>query len=271
MCSQSVPSFQASEDSKLGLERAGLGPVLWQVESDAYARRVLAKHWPSVARYEDARSVGARCLSPVDLICGGFPCQDLSYAGKGAGIDGARSGLWSEFARLIRELRPRYVVVENVPALLSRGMGRVLGDLAASGYDAEWDCIPAQAVGAPHRRDRVFLVAYAPGIGCDGERASGSAVQVTVRGRDSRCCADVADADDQGEPGRAVNDGARDCLSESPQRDEWWESEPDVGRVAHGVPSRLDRLRCLGNAVVPQVAEHIGRMIIASQKCSSRC
>jgi site-specific DNA-cytosine methylase len=96
----------------------------------------------------------------VDVLCGGFPCQDLSYAGKGAGLDGERSGLWGEYARLIRELRPRYVVVENVSALLARGLGRVLGDLAACGYDAEWDCIPASAVGAPHRRDRVWLVAY---------------------------------------------------------------------------------------------------------------
>jgi DNA-cytosine methyltransferase len=98
----------------------------------------------------------------VDVLCGGFPCQDLSYAGKGAGIDGERSGLWSEYARLIRELRPRYVVVENVPALLGRGLGRVLGDLAACGYDAEWDCLPASAFGAPHRRDRVWVVAPTP-------------------------------------------------------------------------------------------------------------
>jgi site-specific DNA-cytosine methylase len=96
----------------------------------------------------------------VDVLCGGFPCQDISVAGRGEGIDGARSGLWAEYARLIRELRPRYVVVENVAALLARGMERVLGDLAACGYDAEWDCIPASAVGAPHRRDRVWLVAY---------------------------------------------------------------------------------------------------------------
>ena len=103
-------------------------------------------------------------VPPVDVLCGGFPCQDLSVAGRGAGIDGARSGLWAEYARLIRELRPRYVVVENVPALLVRGLGRVLGDLAALGYDAEWDCLPASAFGAPHRRDRVWIVAYPDGL-----------------------------------------------------------------------------------------------------------
>ena len=97
----------------------------------------------------------------VDIICGGFPCQDISVAGKGAGIEGSRSGLWSEYARIISEVRPRYVIVENVAALLGRGLERVLGDLAALGFDAEWHCIPASAVGAPHRRDRVWIVAYA--------------------------------------------------------------------------------------------------------------
>src|SRR5208282_3242190 len=95
------------------------------------------------------------------ILCGGFPCQDISNAGKRAGIDGERSGLWSEFARLIGELRPRYAIMENVAALLGRGLERVLGDLASIGYDAEWHCIPASAVGAPHRRDRVWIVAYA--------------------------------------------------------------------------------------------------------------
>ena len=147
---------------ELGLERAGLGPVVWQAENDPYCLRVLEKHWPDVRRYTDVRQVDENTGRP-DIICGGFPCQDLSYAGKGAGIDGARSGLWSEFIRVVRLFRPAFVVVENVPALLGRGMGRVLRDLAACGYDAEWDCIPAAAVGAPHRRDRIFIVAYPNG------------------------------------------------------------------------------------------------------------
>ena len=115
----------------LGLERAGM-QCKWQVEINPYAQKVLAKHWPHVDRFEDVRAVGARELAPVDLIAGGFPCQDISHAGLRAGIDGERSGLWSEFARLVRELRPRYVLVENVAALLVRGVERVLGDLAAS-------------------------------------------------------------------------------------------------------------------------------------------
>jgi DNA (cytosine-5)-methyltransferase 1 len=187
----------------------------------------------------------------VDVLCGGFPCQDLSYAGRGAGLDGERSGLWIEYARLIRELRPRYVIVENVSALLARGLGRVLGDLAACGYDAEWDCIPASAVGAPHRRDRVWLVAY-PG-GDDGgpwgqgrPTPSGAGESVAVG------ALQVADADGESQGWPAI---AR------PERHQWL-VEPNVGRVAHGIPARVDRLRSLGNALVPQIAEWLGRRII---------
>jgi site-specific DNA-cytosine methylase len=145
----------------LGLERAGMA-CAWQVEREPYAVRVLEKHWPNVRRHDDV------CTFPpaegnwaVDLICGGFPCQDISVAGKGLGLAGKRSGLWVEMHRIISELRPRYVIVENVAALLSRGMETVLGDLSQIGYDAEWHVIPASAVGAPHRRDRVWIVAYA--------------------------------------------------------------------------------------------------------------
>ncbi|HEU4463060.1 MAG TPA: DNA cytosine methyltransferase, partial [Solirubrobacterales bacterium] len=152
---------------ELGFERAGMR-VSWQVEQDPYCRAVLARHFPHAARFEDVREVGAGSLDAVDLVCGGFPCQDLSAAGRGAGIDGARSGLWAEYARIVRELRPRYVVVENVPALLTgkgkrweRGpIGRVLGDLAEARYDAEWACLSAREFGAPHLRKRVWIVAY---------------------------------------------------------------------------------------------------------------
>jgi site-specific DNA-cytosine methylase len=170
----------------LGLERAGL-ECRWQVEIDPYARRVLAKHWPNVRRHDDVRTfppgMGADAYSEgepvvpinekerdrdtslagwaVDLIAGGFPCQDISYAGKGAGLSGERSGLWYEFARVVRVLRPRYVLVENVSALLTRGLDAVLGTLASLGFDAEWTCLPAASVGAPHIRDRVFVLAHA--------------------------------------------------------------------------------------------------------------
>ena len=144
---------------ELGLERAGLGPVKWQAESEEFGRRVLARHWPEARRYGDVRDVGADA-DRVDVVCGGFPCQDVSLAGTGAGLAGARSGLWTELVRVARVVGSRYLVVENVAALLSRGMGEVLGALAESGFDAAWDCIPAAAVGAPHRRDRVLLVAW---------------------------------------------------------------------------------------------------------------
>jgi DNA (cytosine-5)-methyltransferase 1 len=147
----------------LGLERTGGFTTSWFCEQDPFCQRVLAKHWPGVPCHPDITAL--RHPEPVDVLCGGFPCQDLSYAGAGAGLAGARSGLWSEYARLVGELGPRYVVVENVSALLARGLGTVLADLAALGYDAEWDCIPASAVGAPHQRDRVWLVAYPSGLG----------------------------------------------------------------------------------------------------------
>jgi DNA (cytosine-5)-methyltransferase 1 len=203
---------------ELGLERAGLGPVLWQAECDPYCLKVLKKHWPNVKRYTDVKDINEGAERP-DIICGGFPCQDISNAGKREGIEGSRSGLWSEFARIVRLLRPQIVVVENVTALLSRGMSRVLGDLATIGYDAQWDCIPAAAIGATHRRDRVFIVAYTKGKGLEG-----------------------------------IWKGLSRYSS-------WWTVEPDVGRVANGISHRVDRLRGLGNAVVPQVAEYIGQQI----------
>jgi DNA (cytosine-5)-methyltransferase 1 len=319
----------------LGLERAGMR-TLWQVENNPYASAVLAKHWPDVGRFADVKDVGAHCLPAVDVLAGGFPCQDLSYAGKGRGIaQGTRSGLWFEFARIIRELRPRYVLVENVPALRSRGLHIVLADLAACGYDAEWDCIPAAAVGAHHRRDRIWLLAYPDADDAGLEGRDGGSLQERpgqwpsgsvgphpdanggrlpqLKERDSgaigtvqRPCGDdtfglrddVADAERQ----LGLARGARDSLEGAGGRDAgrgglgsdlmadpdeigrdgrdgrarifgsgWWGEpayggrwlpEPSVGRVAHGVPSRVDRLTALGNAVVPQVAEYIGRRIV---------
>jgi DNA (cytosine-5)-methyltransferase 1 len=146
----------------LGLERAGMKTVAF-CEIEPYCRQILKKHWPEVPCYDDIQTLTAERLArdgiEVDVICGGFPCQDISTAGRGAGLAGERSGLWFEYARLIGELRPQYVIVENVTALLSRGLGTVLGDLASLGYDAEWHCIPASCVGLPHIRDRIWIVA----------------------------------------------------------------------------------------------------------------
>ena len=150
---------------ELGLERAGVGHVVWQCEIDAAARRNLARHWPGVVQHKDVREVTSETAERVDVICGGFPCVDLSFAGKGAGLQGARSGLWFEYLRVVRELRPRFVVIENVPALLVRGLDVVLSGLAESGYDAIWFTLRASDVGATHRRERLFIVAYRNGEG----------------------------------------------------------------------------------------------------------
>jgi DNA (cytosine-5)-methyltransferase 1 len=285
----------------LGLERAGM-KCKWQVEIDPYATAVLKKHWPEVPKHDDVRTFPPQGDYAVDLICGGFPCQDISVAGKGAGLAGARSGLWYEFARIIGVVRPRYVVVENVAALLNRGMGTVLGDLSSLGYDAEWHVIPASAVGAPHRRDRVWIVANArrehgdrwPSVSTLPDRQKAQRDEAV--NHSERCGALVANAEGISCRARLCEDdpqqdGHQPCNScgdvsnanragcQQQRRAEpapaeqlaaecggWWSVEPDVGRVAHGVPSRVDRLRCLGNAVVPQVVEVIGRAIIAHEE-----
>ena len=147
----------------LGLEWAGMKHRFF-CEVDPFCRSILRRHWPGIPIYEDVRELRGADLPPVDVLCGGFPCQDVSLAGKRKGIaKGTRSGLWHEYARLIEEIRPGYVIIENVPGLLAAGVEAVLQDLAAVGYDAEWEVLPAAAVGAPHRRERVFLVAYPNG------------------------------------------------------------------------------------------------------------
>ena len=290
----------------LGFERAGF-ECRWQVEIDDYATKILEKHWPKVHRERDIRECNANNLERVDCIIGGFPCQDISYAGRGAGLDGERSGLFFEAIRLVRELQPRAIVLENVAALLTRGLDRVLGTLAEIGYDAEWHCIPAAAVGAPHIRDRVFVLAYAehngliasteqyPGNqqqqgrtkksrstkqsqrggsgsaissdvadtgrklrqsrGVSRSRSDKATVRVKEASDDQRCGSDVADS--QSVYAQGFNNGSREVES---WRSSWWELEPAICRVANGIPARVDRLRCLGNAIVPQVAEVVARM-----------
>jgi DNA (cytosine-5)-methyltransferase 1 len=304
----------------LGLERAGW-ECRWQVEWDAYCQRVLAKHWPDVPRYGDIATVDWSGVERVDLLAGGFPCQPFSVAGKQRRLADDR-WLWPEFARAIRDLRPRYVLVENVPGLLvGGGMDAVLGELAELGFDAEWESIPAAAVGAPHLRYRVWIVAW------HADRADGSTIagrggaravaahpdsdalrlQPVALGRSGRPAElghdgtdwPLADSDNGGWNGRAraqrasgrtqppngggvadpdefdaqgfltslVDPQERGGSVERPARPRrdgvgWWATEPDVGRVAHGIPARVDRLRALGNAVVPQVVEVIGRALL---------
>ncbi len=229
----------------LGLERAGM-TITWQVEINPYCQQVLAQHWPEVTRYGDITHVDWAGVEPVDLLCGGFPCQDLSVAGRGAGITGSRSGLWSEYVRAIRSLRPRYVLVENVPGLLANAaMGRVLKDVAESGYDAEWQVLSAADFGAPHIRKRAWIVATL----ADSERLR------SQRERDEWSA--------EGPPGLCYGTWADQAQAVPCAATEWWAVEPHVGRVAHGVPKRVDRIKGLGNAVVPQIVEWIGRRIVA--------
>lgn len=322
-------------------------------EIDEYCQKVLAKHWPGVPIYDDIEKLSyaegvlwqeivgdesngyvpsderlpgeGHFIGPVDIITGGFPCQDISYAGKGAGIEGERSGLWTELARLIGDIRPRYAVLENVAALLNRGLDRVAGDLAQIGYDAEWYCIPASAVGAPHRRDRAWIIAYPNGDRLRNEHQHETEQPELAQPADDGAQERMADTDRRGREGerqqkhreqqrpsrgepdrrdprrrrdremgnadqprleRWLGESLRECTGEraawqagalpdtgcrsgeGPGSEivggslaSWWFSEPAVGRVAHGIPRRVDRLRALGNAIVPQVAEVIFRAI----------
>ena len=284
---------------ELGLERAGM-TVVGQVEIDPFCRSVLAKHWPEVPRHDDVRTAVewwlGRARPAVDVVCGGFPCQPVSLAGKGLAQADER-WLWPAAWAVIRDLRPRWAVLENVPGLLGRGLGDVLGDLAEIGYDAEWDCLPAAAFGAPHRRDRVFVVAHSgsDGVRHESGRSNGAGrAGATVAGHNgaARHLAHAAGeglegAGLQGRPtdggmamanpagvrrdrsptlGRGPSAGTTQGRVFQPPRGHTWTAEPDVGRVAHGIPRRVDRLRALGNAVVPQVAEHVGRLVMALEE-----
>ncbi len=319
-----------------GLELAGLGPVKWQAESDAFAREVLARHWPTARRYEDVREVGSG-VEHVDIVCGGFPCQDVSLAGAGAGLEGERSGLWTEIVRVAGVVGCRYLVLENVSALLVRGVGSILGTLAESGFDAAWDCGPAAAVGAPHRRDRVFLLAWrVPDAERDAvrqlaERGKSPPPPADARHTESRLVGTQPDTTSGESSRRPLRAGARagcerrerrheveaacragDILADpdrwrreiervarrqpgdegAPRRvvdgcglplwppgsddvDGWARvpaaAQPAVRRVADGVRGRVDRarrerLKALGNAVLPAVAEVVGRLIVAAEE-----
>lgn len=220
---------------ELGLEWTGGFKTVWQVENDPYAQKVLMRHWPDVGRWDDVRTFPPapaedwRC----DVICGGFPCQDISNAGKRAGIDGERSGLWREYIRVVRAIRPRFIIVENVAALLNGGIARVLGDLAESGYDAEWSMFSACSMGAPHTRERLFIVSYPNGllrsmwVGPDRHKRE------RIQPRDT-----------------------------SAMQGDWMATVTRNAGSVNGIPNWSHRCKCLGNAVVPQVAQWIGERIL---------
>jgi DNA (cytosine-5)-methyltransferase 1 len=222
---------------ELGLSQGIPGArVAWQVEIDPWCRGILAHHWPDAARHDDVREVGARNLEPVDVLCGGFPCQDISTAGAGAGLAGARSGLWFEMLRVIRELRPAYVVAENVAALRSRGLPVVLDGLREAGYSATWSIIAASDLGAPHQRRRMWILAC---------RSDVPQVMIPV----------VGEAD--------LDECLRDVWPRGGDPEPWERGEPRAQPATLKIPDRSHRLRALGNAVVPQIPRIIGRAIAA--------
>ena len=224
----------------LGLERAGWTCVA-QVEKDEFCRRVLEKHWPDVPRFGDVRDVGKHNLPDCDAIVGGFPCQPHSVAGERLGAEDERD-LWPDFRRILDEVRPTLALLENVPGLLvsdgGRFFGRVLGDLAEIGFDAEWSLLSACAVGASHVRQRVFIVAHSNGFdGWERFRDSAARQEWSLQALDGR------ENPRAGWAARLANPSA-------------------LYGGSNGLPHRLERNRAIGNAVVPQVAEAIGRAII---------
>lgn len=311
----------------LGLERTGRFETAWFCEIEPYPTKILNQWWPGVPVYPDITQLKGDEVEPVDILVGGFPCQDISAAGRGEGIGGDRSSLWFEFARLIGELRPRYIIAENSPLLKTRGLNAVLGSLAALGYDAEWDCVPARTFGAPHQRDRIWVVAYPDSAHSQGDRRSvGDEAEVTGPGdarpyresgrgdsdatnpdcepagleesgaggqerepagarptavvrqengapasEGSRAGAgthELADPERAGLQGTAgprfASEGREAVFSPSESTGEFgaWPPEPDLPRVAHGVPNRVDRVKALGNALVPDIPEWIGYRIL---------
>jgi len=243
----------------LGLERAGMECV-WQVENDPYAIKILEKHWSNVHREKDVKEVGKHNLEPVDLICGGFPCQPHSFAGKRRGKKDDRN-LWGEYLRIVKEIRPRYVLAENVPGIITTMLDEVLSDLESEGYTCWTFNIPACAFDAPHRRERIFVVAYTPQKynGLDSPEPMQGQTQKSGIGAIKGI---VPDTSTKGLEKHISESELSERQSGLPAEYGWWSVEPDVGRVAHGVHKRVDRLKCLGNAVVPQVAEWIGRRIM---------
>jgi len=303
----------------LGLERTGGFKTVAMCEIDKKCHRVLQKHWPDVPIYTDVKELTVERLQAdgnvPDVIVGGFPCQDVSKAGQGVGIIGKRSGLWAEMFRLIRDVRPTWAVVENVSALRGNGLALVLQDFSQIGYSVEWHCIPASALGAPHQRDRIWIIAYrnpysesestvakhdemggvqkhegndvadtdphprqegqprraAGEIRAEGEGLRGGTSEGEARQKSGGCRQDVADARCQ--PTQVQTSRRLPTITQL-ERSSWWETVSGLDRVVDGVPprldgrlnSRLDRLKQLGNAVVPQVVTFIGNAILASDR-----
>jgi len=259
----------------LGLERAGPFRTVAFCEQDAFCQAVLRKHWPDAAIHDDVRTIDADGYRGIDLVCGGFPCQPFSVAGKRRGADDDRD-LWPEMLRVIEAVQSRWVIGENVRGFVNEPLGlqRSLSDLESIGYQAVPFVIPACAVSAPHRRDRVWIVAHADRAGQHTGQGGGQNCGNKARHDAGRSGADVADAESR----RVERDrAARQQKPQTPLSEKLsgrdsagsgaghWATEPDVGRVADGIRNRAHRLKALGNAVVPQVVTQIGKAILAAE------
>jgi len=240
----------------LGLERAGMETVAF-CEIDPFCRSELARNWPGVPVFENIETISYERLAAnriiPDIVCGGFPCQDISNAGKQAGIMGNKSSLWKEIFRIIREIRPSYAIMENVSALLYRGLDVVLGDLAAVGYNAIWHCIPASSVGAPHQRDRIWIVAYPSG---KSKHTDQWALQLSKSLAEDLVTHDNSDGCQKTHKIREWNVVTRGQY--------WYETDAPVLGMDDGFSDWSHRIKALGNAVVPQIPEIIGRAILNS-------
>lgn len=257
---------------ELGLERSiPSSKVIWQCEQDKFCQQVLKKHWPEARLYNDIRTMSTQDVERPTILCGGFPCQDISLAGKGEGIHGKKSGLWHHMLALIGRILPRIIVLENVSAITFRGGRDVVGSLAELGYSCEWGVIRSGSTfGAPHRRARWFCVAYSY------HRSEAPEIQATRekhlmcnsgRGHDApntereRCEEQSQHTQPMGQTRQSIG---RSCKDRRENKRNYWQrcqTPSPLCRMDDGVPNRVDRLRALGNAVVPQCAEWIGTQI----------
>lgn len=270
-------AFSGIGGFELGLERAiPNSKTVWQIEQNPFCQKILRKHWPDANIYDDVREVGAHNLEPVDIFCAGFPCQDISVAGKGEGLDGEKSGLWWECFRLISKLRFPIIVLENVSAVTFRGGREVVGSLTSIGYDTEWQVISARMFGAPHIRKRWFLVGYASDahkgpkatkvqsgrsehMVCDTRRWGNASNSNSKRSKEQSFDSISVEQKQQPE--------CRSSKSNRTYEENYWQRhapQSPVCRVDDGIPNRMDRLRALGNAIVPQCSEYIGKCIVGS-------
>ena len=219
---------------ELGLERALNAKTVWQIENNPFCQRILRKHWPDCDLYDDIQTIKPSSLSPVDIICGGFPCQDISISGRRTGLqNGKKSSLWNYMFRIIDHLRPRIVCLENSPHIVRLGLDTLCGQMASIGYDIEWGVVSAKSMGAPHNRKRWFAIAYPHSL-----RA-----QVQAKRKNASLEMFRSFGSDRSSHWRA------------------WPSQSGICGRDDGISGRVDRIKALGNAIVPQCSEYIGHLI----------